>query len=164
MKLQISREALRQKILSDVDGDVEAGVPAAVLENLGIVLTEVSEPPAAEELYLRSAFGTFLRFARKERGLTVNDLATRIRVDAAELEALEHDPHVRARPRTIHLLAQFYGLPPERLMKLARVAQTHDTGLRDAAMRFAAKADDVTTLSGEESALLHDFVRTVIEQ
>jgi transcriptional regulator with XRE-family HTH domain len=104
------------------------------------------------------AFGSLLRLERRQRKLTVSELAKRLDVDEDELRNIEHDPRYKARPRTILSIANYFELPPKEMMKLAGAASANDGRFIESAMRFAAHSDDMGALTKEEKQLLQDFV------
>ena len=121
MKLHISRELLRKRILRDPDFDVEAGFPMQDLAALRMFLPRDlvarNEAPVPE---MAIAFGTVIELSRRRRKLTIVELAAKARVDIGELQAIEKKEtgHI-PKPRTIHQLAEVLHLPEKGLMKLS---------------------------------------------
>ncbi len=105
------------------------------------------------------AFGSLLRLERRNRKLTVSELARNLNVDEDEIRGIEHDLHYRARPRTISGIAREFGLPLKEVMKLAGAAASNDERFTEKAMRFAAHSDDLGALSKDEKELLRAFVQ-----
>lgn len=105
------------------------------------------------------AFGSLLRLERRNRKLTVSQLAEKLNVDEEEIRGIEHDPRYRARPRTISGIAREFGLPLKEVMKLAGAAASNDERFTENAMRFAAHSDDLGALSRDEKELLRSFVQ-----
>jgi transcriptional regulator with XRE-family HTH domain len=108
---------------------------------------------------LTMAFGTLIRLKRRESRLSVQQLASKLDVELEEIRNVEHDPHYRARPRTIILFAKFFDLPPSELIKLAGVVAVNDGVFQEKALKFAAHSDDVGGLDKDERELLNSFVR-----
>lgn len=104
------------------------------------------------------AFGAFVRLERRNNTMTVAELAKALDIEEEELREIEHDPQYRARPRTILGIAQYFKLPPKKVMKLAGAAASNDECFTQRAMKFAAHSDDIGTLNEEEKQLLRSFV------
>ena len=104
------------------------------------------------------AFGALLRLERRNKKLTVSQLADLLNVEEEEIRGIEHDLAYRARPRTILAIASHFDLPEREVMKLAGAVASNDEGFANKAMRFAAHSDDIGALSKEEQQLLHSFV------
>ncbi len=169
MKMHISRDKLRRDIRQDVGLDTDAGIPIQDTGMLKLFVdskdTRVGEKILqTETVELKHAFGTLIRQLRRERGLNIETLAAKLTIQVEELRAIEHDPNLDPRPRTIHKLAQFFKLPALELMKLSGVAETHDHSFSDQALKFAASSDDLSSLSKKERAILHAFVKFLSSQ
>lgn len=165
MKMLIDDEWLRRTISADPDAECEAGRPAALLEDLGMFLSadlrEGRDDPAVAQLHY--AFGMFVRMLRKKEGLTVADLARQVRVDEEELRAIERDLHHKPRPRTVHQIAQRFKIYPHRMLKLSGATVNTNLKVREEALRFAAKSDDINSLTPDEQKMLAEFVAYVNE-
>lgn len=147
-KMRPSAEWYRRRILKGEDIDPIAGpLPPDLIK--------------AEELTLgsRLAFGTFVRLERRGKKLSVAELASRLKVDEAEVRQIEHDPAYQARPRTIVNMANFFGVPSQALIKLSGAARSTDARFKTEVLRFAAHSDDIVGLSSEERAMLQEFVQ-----
>src|SRR5690348_16900094 len=114
MKLLVSREWLRSKILTDPDIDTEAGTALAALESVGVIVPSAGNNEAAggaeKVKQLRIALGTLVRQLRNRARLSVSDLARVATVAEDEIRSIEHDPTFVPRPRTIHKLAAQFEL------------------------------------------------------
>ena len=110
------------------------------------------------------AFGALIQLLRRDRKLTVNQLASAVQVAMPELISIELDPKYVPKPRTVFQLSKYFGLPDRPLMKLANVTTVHSDRLRDAAVRFAASSSRVMDLSREERAALAEFVQFLASQ
>ena len=166
MNLQIKRDRLRERILRDPDYDVEAGIPIHDVETLEMFmpsdLVTMRRTPPRE---MTVTFGTLIGLSRRRRKLTVEELAVQARVDVAELVAIEQkEPGHVPKPRTIHQLADFFTLPEQGLMKLSGAVVSRDKELENAAVRFAAKSTDLTTLTRSEEELLNEIVKCLAEK
>lgn len=165
MKLLISREWLRNKILTDPDVDTEAGSALAVLEGLGVTVPHAAENEATvgteKVKQLRIALGVLIRQLRNRDRLSVLDLARRAQVAEDEIRSIEHDPHYLPRPRTIHQLAGHFRLPVRQLLMMSGATRTVDRGFYNEAVKFAAHADDVGDLDKHETQILYAFVKFI---
>jgi len=106
----------------------------------------------------RIAFGKFVNLMRRRQGYSIEEFADVAEVDASELLVIEeHSQHVPA-PRTIYQLARMFKVPQPSLMQLAGLTVANDDGLREEAVRFAARSEAVQKLTPEEVAALEAFV------
>ncbi len=119
---------------------------------------------ATAEQPLTVAFGLLVRFSRRAKRLSVEELAERLSVEADELQHVERDPEFRARPRTISKVANFLDLPVGEVMKLAGAAVSNDASFNANALKFAAHSDDMAALSSAEQEALKSFVRYLRNQ
>lgn len=123
-----------------------------------------SAAPAAASEENRIAFGKFVNLMRRRRGLSMEQLADAAEVDASELLVIEDDLHHVPEPRTVYKLAQTFDVSQRRLMQLAGLTAANDVGLRQEAIRFAARSESVQKLTPEESAALEAFVAVLSER
>ena len=159
MKFLISRDKLRQKVTHEHDLMTEAGLPTSALEHIGMFLApELTAANDEETVRLKEAFGTLVRQLRRREKLALEELAAKARVAEAELHNIEHDPHHKPRPRTVHQLASIFKLPERAFMKLSGATVTNDTEFCEEAYRFAAKSDDMAHLSPAERRALNDYI------
>lgn len=112
----------------------------------------------------RAAFVRLLQLARRERRLSLEDLAERADVDLAELVGIETNENFRPTPRTVHQLANFLKLPAKKLMVLAGLLQNKDASLQRETVRFAARSQPLEDISPEEHAAFEDYVKFLTEQ
>jgi HTH-type transcriptional regulator, competence development regulator len=112
----------------------------------------------------RIAFGIFVNLMRRRQGLSLERLAEVAELDASELLVIENEMHYVPEPRTIYKLAQTFAVSQRRLMQLAGLAAANDAGLRQEAVRFAARSEAVHKLTPEESSALEAFVAVLSEQ
>ncbi len=162
MKLNLSKKWYEQNIALEEGFEVGAGMP---WEKLGAQDKLASdEEQTQEELVERLAFGSLVQLQRRKKGFSIEKLANAAQVDAMELISIERDPKHTPRPRTVHQLAKVFGLPERPLTRLSNLTTTHSSGLRDAAVRFAAHSSTVTELTSEESSALNEFVAYLSSQ
>ncbi len=112
----------------------------------------------------RIAFGKFVNLMRRRCGFSMEQLAEAADLDASELLVIEDDVHYVPEPRTVFKLAQTFEVSQRRLMQLAGLAVANDVGLRQEAVRFAARSESVQKLTSEESSALEAFVTVLSEQ
>lgn len=112
----------------------------------------------------RIAFGRFVNLMRRRRGYSVEELARAADLDLSELLVIEDDLHHIPEPRTVFRLAQAFDVPQQRLMQVAGLAAANDDGLREEAVRFAARSESVQKLTREESQALEAFVAVLSER
>jgi transcriptional regulator with XRE-family HTH domain len=112
----------------------------------------------------RLAFGRLVSFRRRDLGLTLEELAKKIKANLDELVRIEKDEAFVPEPRLIYDLAQALRLPGGRLMQLAGLAEARDIGVREAAVRFAARSESVNKLSKAEHEALEEFVKFLADK
>ena len=167
MEMLITPAWLRNKTKMEPDIDFDAGMPVHLLHSIDMFLPPdiTAAYPVDEKrtLQLKHAFGLFIRQLRLRDGMSIEALAKVASVLAEELEAIEHDPHYQARPRTVVQLAKVFKIATPKMMKLSGVAHAADDALEDEALKFAAKSDGVSSLNREEQSLINDFVKFLNE-
>jgi HTH-type transcriptional regulator, competence development regulator len=158
MKLQLSKEWFENRIQPNEDFEVGAGVPPGTPECADKTSGSDQEQATDEEFAETLAFGTLIEFMRRDRRLSVEQLASAARVDVTEIVKIEYDPRYVPHPRSVHQLARFFDLPQRTLLKLSNVTTVHNAQLRDAAYRFAANSSKIAELSHEERVAMTEFV------
>jgi transcriptional regulator with XRE-family HTH domain len=159
MKMFIDRDLLRRKIMNDPEMEADAGFPVAALEGLGMFLPPELTPANDDEtVRLKEAFGVFVRQLRRRDNMSVEDLCQMARVEEAELREIEHNPHHKPRPRTVHQLASIFRVPERAFMKLSGATVTNDNQFHEEASRFAAKSDDMAKLTSAERKALNEYI------
>jgi transcriptional regulator with XRE-family HTH domain len=123
-----------------------------------------AHPQIAPVEETRIAFGKFVNLMRRRRGYSMEQLAEAADLDASELLVIEDDLHYFPEPRTVFKLAQTFEVSQKRLMQLAGLTSANDAGLREEAVRFAARSESVQKLTSEEAAALKAFVAVLSEQ
>jgi transcriptional regulator with XRE-family HTH domain len=107
---------------------------------------------------LTLAFSILVKLERRNKKLSVADLARVLQVEEEEVRRIEHDQSYRARPRTIIQFATHFGLPVTKIMKLAGATIANDHRFVAEVQRFAAYSDDLGALTSEERRTLNQFV------
>lgn len=161
MKLNLDRNWFEDRISAEDDCEVGAGsVPVESLTEPDLRVVQNTE----DEFVETYAFGTLVAMLRRDRMLSIEDLANAARISAADLLNIEVDPRYVPNPRVVHQLAHYFKIPQRSLLKLANVTVVHNDRLRDAAVRFAASSSQVMKLSREERAALTEFVQFLSSQ
>ncbi len=164
MKLNLSKEWLRQRAALDDKADVSAGtldvnrLPAARPGKVG------STQASAESDTPNPGFGILINLWRRKRGLRVDVLAEKAKIDVAELIEIEKNLNYVPEPRTVYQLAKTLDLPSERMLELSGNLIVRDSSLGQEAVRFAAKAESVEKLSKDEQRALEEFVKFLSEK
>lgn len=154
MKIEITKEWCRR--MAELEGDAEIGAgplaldPVFTGESIPAVLDDEDEP--------HIAFGRFVRLMRRQRGLSLEELATGADVDVAILVEIENDPHHKPELRATYQLANYFGVSRSGLMQVAGLTARKDAKLSDEAIRFAARSEPTAALTSEEKEALEAFV------
>jgi HTH-type transcriptional regulator, competence development regulator len=159
MRLDRSKEWWLKR--AEREGDEVVGAGALARDPIDAHAEAGAISPAEEN---RIAFGRFVNLMRRRSGLTIEALANSAKVDASELLIIEDDVHYVPGPRTVYQLARIFEVPQPRLMQLAGLTAANDAGLREEAVRFAARSEAVHKLTPEESAALSAFVAVLGQQ
>lgn len=104
-------------------------------------------------------YSMLLRKLRVDKKLSVDALARKIDVEAAELILLESRAGYRANPRTMSALADFYDLSLKKLLQLGGFSKEVDQEAENAMINFAAESESFEKLSNEEKKLLNEIVK-----
>jgi transcriptional regulator with XRE-family HTH domain len=168
MKLHFTADWLRSHIENDPDVDCDAGLPlrdATPLERLMQAKSHqkstVGQPSVAVPDQKVVVLFKLVHQLRRKDGLSIAQLAGKIRVDVAELERVEKDPSYVPSPRTVHQLAEFIGVSARAVEQLTAASAAQNDNLTEAAHRFAASSDDLSKLSPSERRDLNDFVKVL---
>lgn len=154
MKLHFSRHWLRSKINSDPDVEVEAcsALRAPPAEAPEVVMGE------RNVVQLRLALGVLVRQLRLREQLTVAELARKAQISEDELRNVEHDPHYTAKPYLLFQLSEFFDVPLTKLSQMAGATHAVNRSLYNDAVKYAARSDDLDSLTDEERRDLDAFV------
>lgn len=159
MKLHFTSDWLRAKIESDPDIECDAGLPllrSAPLKQFveeELVLDTTERVPAVLHMLVRQV--------RRRDKLSVAQLADHLRVEELELQKIEREPDYVPAPRTMHQLAEYLGVSAVAVQKLTVGAVKQDDGVVEAAYKFAASSNDLSSLSEAERRSLNDFVKAL---
>lgn len=165
MKINLSKEWLTKRADSDNMAEVSAG-----FFNLGMLNAKVGGSHdnlsrlSPEQESSRLAFGKLINLSRRKKGLRIDELADRAKVDLVEIVEIEKNPGFIPEVRTVFQLAQVLGLSNERLLQLSGNTDVRDSSLGQEAIRFAALSESVEKLNKDEQRALEEFVKFLGER
>jgi len=107
-------------------------------------------------------FGRLVEFARRARGLSVEQLSAQADVDLGEIVTIERDEDAVPQPRTVYQLAQVLGLPAGSLTEVAGLTRPRRE-VSEAALRFAARSEPTAKLTKDEREAFEEFVKVLAE-
>jgi transcriptional regulator with XRE-family HTH domain len=147
------------------EGDVEIGAGVTAFDPEPTTKSEAQgHATAVEATHIMAieatqiAFGRAVQFLRRRCRWTVEKLAQDARIDLSELVAIENDPHHRPEPRAVSQLAHTFNINPKAFQQLAGNTVIRDTRVREEAVRFAARAGSIDSLTSEENEALEQFI------
>jgi transcriptional regulator with XRE-family HTH domain len=117
----------------------------------------VVNEPGVTSLGERIAFGRLISLLRRHKEYTVEQLANKADVDAAEILSIEEHMLFEPDPRTVYQLAQTFGLSQQKLMELAGLGEP-ERSVAESAIRFAARSEAPAKLTADERAALEEFL------
>lgn len=164
MKMNLSKEWLRQRAALDEKAEVSAGtldlnrLPAARPSNV------ISMQSSAEAESPNPGFGRLINLWRRKRGFRIETLADKARIDLSELIEIERNLNYVPEPRTVFQLAKTLDLPSEHMLELSGNLIVRDSSLGQEAVRFAARSESVEKLSKDEQRALEEFVKFLSEK
>jgi HTH-type transcriptional regulator, competence development regulator len=163
MRFNINREWLAK--YADEEDCVEVTAGRLGLNDLEAQTSErrallAQEPEVSQAVPI---FGRFINMCRRKRGLTLERLAEKARIDVSELLKIEMDIRYRPEPRTVYQLSRVLGVSTDRLMQLSGNTKVRDTMLEISAVKFAAHSESLEKLSPEEARAFEDFVKALSE-
>lgn len=170
MKLRITDEWLQRHIATDPDEELEAGDPFGKLrafqpaEEPRLMAANAAVPTERNVLQLRTALGTLVNHLRRAARLTVAELAARAQVAEDDVRQVEHDPHFTAPPRLLSQLSKFFNVSLSDLSQLSGTTTVIDRVFYNNAVQYAAKSDDLTSLTAEEQAALDAYIALLNER
>jgi HTH-type transcriptional regulator, competence development regulator len=156
MKMNYSKEWYEKRIALEGDSEIGAGSPPGVE-------TKTAAKSVVTPIDTRIAFGTFVALWRRNRGWDAAKLAETAGVDPEEILQIERDPHCEPEPDAVFKLAGVFGLSAKPLLELAGLIESKTPGLREEAVRFAARSESVAALNDREREAFDAFVTTISE-
>ena len=119
------------------------------------ILLEEAEPKHVQS---GNVFGQFLNMARRERGLSVQQLAQTIGMNPYDLLLLEVGKEL-PELRIVSKVANVFNVPPRKLAQAAGL-MIPDRTTAQAALAFAASSS-TKPLEPEQKEALHEFIRAL---
>lgn len=158
MRIDITKDWCMRMAELEADAEIGAGLLAIdpAIDGAPGVPAPVEDIPVA--------FGRFVRLMRRNRRLSLEQLADIAAVDVVELVAIEDDTHHKPELRTVYQLAQIFDVPSAKLLQVAGLTAPRDANLVNEAVRFAARSDPMAELTHEERAALEAFVAILSAQ
>jgi transcriptional regulator with XRE-family HTH domain len=132
------------------------GWVSGLKEPIPIATTSESSPEA--RIQFESIFGKLINMARRERGLSVPELAERLGIAPKEILLLECGTTV-PEPRIVSTLARLFDLPPRGLAQVAGHI-VPDATTANAALAFAASTN-TKPLDADQKEALHEFIKAL---
>ena len=139
--------------------DVENSCPSISVGGMAADLLG-TQPAATPEP--QRVFGRLIEFARRAKGLSVEQLAQQADVAIAEIVEIEWHEDTIPQPRTVYQLAKALDLPSGRLIEVAGLAMPH-RAINNAALRFAARSEPTAMLTREEREAFDEFIRVLVD-
>ena len=162
MKLLFTNEGLRRKIASDPNDEPTAGGLSLAVQ--GAEAEKVAVIGERNVVQMRIALGTFVRQLRLKEGLSIAQLCERAQISEDELRQVEHNPNYTARPRLIFQLSEHFKVPLAKLSQMSGNTHAVSRVLYNEAVKYAARSDDVSTLTKDERQALDAFVALLNER
>ena len=159
MKLLFTNDWLRNQIEKDADIECDAGIPLRDSAPIARFAHPQAAPAAAAPERKMAVLNVLVHQLRRRDGLSVAQLAERLRVDSEELASIERDPNYVPRPRTMHQLADYMKVSTQAVQSLTAEAIARNDNIAQAALKFAASSKDLSQLSNAERRGLNDFVK-----
>ena len=125
--------------------------------NRAVVLGMPSKDPSRR--VIRYAFREALRGLRQKKGLTVDQLASKLDLDKDEIITMERHDDYRPSPLTLFKLSKFYGIPQQKLAILAGAISNVPAEFQSEVSKFAAKSESFSKLTQEEQQILDEFIK-----
>jgi len=155
MKIEFTKDWCMKMAALEGNAAIVAGSCAQALQpNLE---NAVAQSPAV-------AFGKLVQLLRRDRRLSIAELAIKVDLDLADLKGIEQNPAYKTEPRSVYKLAEFFDVPRKMLLKLSGLTAANDESLISEALRFAASSDPSAELSKEEKAALRNFIAFLNEK
>ena len=146
---------LEEQFGPELNGATIAIEGQAAQADLSEILLEEAEPKHVQS---GNVFGQFLNMARRERGLSVQQLAQTIGMNPYDLLLLEVGKEL-PELRIVSKVANVFSVPPRKLAQAAGL-MIADKTTAQAALAFAASSS-TKPLEPEQKEALHEFVRAL---
>jgi len=152
-----NRETLIREAVSHDESCVSVG---GLAESLGMLETppvQVAAPAIGAK-----AFAKLVEFWRRQKQLSVEELAARAGLSEAEVLDAEEGDAV-PEPRVLHALSGVLKVSYEKLLHLTGHVMERDQSIESAAIRFAARSESMERLNRQEEQALHEFIRALAD-
>jgi len=100
----------------------------------------------------------FIELGRRDKKLSVEQLAEQADIEISELISIESDIHHLPEPRTLYQLAQTFDVSQTKLMELSGLTKPKDVNYLEEAVRYAARSESIEKLNPEEQAALDGLI------
>ena len=128
--------------------------------NLGML--DMVQFPGSTPSVGAKAFAKLVQFWRREKGLAVEQLASRAGLSEAEVLDAEQGDTV-PEPRVLYALSAVLNVSYDKLLLLTGHATDRDEAVESAAVRFAARSESMARLNRQEEEALRDFIRALAD-
>ncbi|MDE3001540.1 MAG: helix-turn-helix transcriptional regulator [Gemmatimonadota bacterium] len=160
MEFRISEEWCMR--LAQLEGDAEIGAGRLSCDP---VFDGVTAPVTEGDGDKSSiVFGRLINLLRRQRRISLEQLAADADVAPTELVGIESDMHYRPALRTTHQLADYFHMPRTGFLELAGLTDQKNARLAEGVVRYAAPAESTAELTPEENADLEVFVAVLSRQ
>jgi DNA-binding XRE family transcriptional regulator len=146
---------LEEQFGPELNGGTIAIEGQAAQADLSEILLEEAEPKHVQS---GNVFGQFLNMARRDRGLSVQQLAQTIGMNPYDLLLLEVGKEL-PELRIVSKVASVFNVPPRKLAQAAGL-MIADRTTAQAALAFAASSS-TKPLEPEQKEALHEFIRAL---
>jgi len=138
--------------------DVEDSCPSVSVGGMACDLDLLAPPNSNGQ----RIFGRLVEFARRQLGMSVEQLANEADIELSEIVEIEMHDETVPRVRTVFQLAKALKIPEGRLMEVAGLA-TPRPEISHAALKFAARSESTAKLTFNEREALEEFVKVLVE-
>ncbi|MGC1361698.1 MAG: helix-turn-helix transcriptional regulator [Silvibacterium sp.] len=146
---------LEKEFGSELTGEPRASGAAG---KVNLTAAAASESSDAKLVQLGNVFGQFLNMARREKGLSVQQLAQTVGMNPYDVLLLEEGKEF-PEPRIVSKIAQVFDVPPRKLAQIAGHV-VPDTTTARAALAFAASSS-TKPLEPSQKEALHEFIKAL---
>lgn len=147
--------------MAKLEGDSEIGAGHLATDP---AFDDETAPSVDREGEPNIAFGRLINLMRRQRRISLEQLAADADVTLTELAGIESDMHYRPALRTTYQLANFFHMPRTGFLELAGLTDQKNARLAEGAVRYAAPAESTAELTPEENADLEAFVAVLSKQ
>ncbi len=147
-----------------VDLQAQDDALTSVVHELPVVYTDqahtrgMASAPPPKAVAAIPVFGNFVNLSRREKGWTVQQLATKLDVAADSIVRLEGGQSPQ--PMLVSKIAKVFAVPSKTLLQIAGHA-TANEAVASASFAFAAKSN-TKPLDADQRAALKEFVKALI--